>query len=823
MLGLMSGGGDEIDRTGLARFAWRFVKPGESVDLSEAPPAAPPALPAASTLPAPPEAPSAEGRAECRSLANEIARVWAVVDQAAQARATAKLARRAARMGAMLAAGEGPEFVRLARLFVRHFAHLPRAARKNAENACLWLDLQHPETNELILELVRSGNERLDAALSIDPERMESFAPDLSLKLAIALDEAKTWSSCVLAVDWLRVFGERDAVPAVRRALRRPHMGLRERAIQFLLELSPPALVEADVQALLEDGVDHGAPYSFTDDSDEVASGYATALLEAVAAVRPAEGKDLLLAMLENDEDLEPNALDETWALTALAAAYPEEGARAIDEQLESGRAFDREFALWAVAKLPIELARPRLLHAAADGSFRVARAARDQWLEREGRPCPVAEMAGVPLSLLREAPPSDRMRTRLIVLRSPSAPARHAMLEVLLREAPDPEALTLLVFAMGDDRAADETTRQSLPRDAKGWATAMVRGWGALAVEGLCALAERYPRGSAGPGWLGIAAQLLDEGTIRREDAAPLRDLAARRVASETWEGDADSPRILAGVGAPAELLERLWALTFSEEIDSFALVRVRDVLSRWPAEPSLDARLLHEASAGLDERDFDRFYSAASIAFSRRIPGAVDVALRALSLADDPEAEWVAVQGGRALIEEGRLPPGWIEEGLGRPETQRFSVAARLVSRTMPPEHRAVLEAALSSRARGGATAVDAAERLLWGTETPIRPTDRRLVAILAWASPKPCARLITTLIAARGRAKSLEPHIIRVLDSADPEAIDVLRDGLWGEFPDEALLRRLAPRITDADVRAEVEEIIAPPAEPFWQDGA
>jgi hypothetical protein len=821
------GRGDELDKSVASRFAWRWVKPGETVDLSDD---LTDRTGAAETEPPPGsqgklEAVIEQGHREWHALAEDIARVWAMSDPAAQARGTAKLARRAAKMGLTLAASQDDplEAVRMVRLFVRHFARLSRAARDEAENACLWVDLSHPEANDLVLEIARAGNERIGSALTLDPERMETIRPDLSSELAKLLEEAKSWSSRVLALDWLTVFGERDAVPAARRALRLPHMGVRLRAIQFLLGLAPPALTEGDVRLLLEDAVLYGAPFNLADDSYETASQYASALLDAIAAVRPTGGEDSLLAITEGYETPygDDSMLDEAWALEALAAAYADNALPLIDEALDSTRAYERVRALDAVARLPIEMARPRLLRAAADGAPGVATRAKEIWLDREGRPCPVDEMAGVPIELLRGAPPSDRMRSRLIVLRGASTEARHTMLDVLLREAPDAEALALLVFCLGDDDLSRGTTRKRLPQDTKSWARTLVRRFGAPAVEGLCALATHYPGASMGTSWLQTCADLLEDGSIRLRDAGPLQREAVRQLASEAWDGSPEPAKILAQTGVPPELLERLWSIVVDGEYDVYEAMAVERLLVDWRGDGAVDARLVEAMEAALAGPDFDLFDRVAPIAFKRSSPGALDIAERMLAHADDEEAVTAVALAGRALLEAERLPSSWVEMGLTRPDTTRFTIATRLMARNLSSKGRATLEAALASPAREGAAAVEAAEALLFA-EPPLRPNDPRLFAILARAAPHPRAELISTMLALNARLAPLEPHIAELLASTDSYVIDSLREGLWGMAPRTELLRRIVSKVADADVRAEIEEVIGPDA-PYWQDGA
>jgi hypothetical protein len=60
----------------------------------------------------------------------------------------------------------------------------------------------------------------------------------------------------------------------------------------------------------------------------------------------------------------------------------------------------------------------------------------------------------------------------------------------------------------------------------------------------------------------------LVERGLIAREHDAPLRELAARHVSSTDAGRVDDSLRILALLGAPAELLDRVLALALDDDL---------------------------------------------------------------------------------------------------------------------------------------------------------------------------------------------------------------------------------------------------------------
>ena len=61
-----------------------------------------------------------------------------------------------------------------------------------------------------------------------------------------------------------------------------------------------------------------------------------------------------------------------------------------VDHWLKCARSHERVRALAALERLPVELAEPRLRHAASDPAFAVREGARRQWLQRFERACPV-------------------------------------------------------------------------------------------------------------------------------------------------------------------------------------------------------------------------------------------------------------------------------------------------------------------------------------------------------------------------------------------------------------------------------------------------
>ena len=195
----------------------------------------------------------------------------------------------------------------------------------------------------------------------------------------------------------------------------------------------------------------------------------------------------------------------------------------------------------------------------ANDASPRVAERAREIFADTGLGMCPSDPTAGVATRLL-DGRPSDRFVSRLLVLRGRARDARLAMMRVLLREAPDREALVLLTFALGDDELWHCGGRERLPWDAAGWCKRLVSRFGTPAIAALAVLAERYPNEAHG-GWLQALTELVSRGAIPKRDAGPIRDVALARLRGG-WSGHVASLRVLAALDPTAEWRDALWAV---------------------------------------------------------------------------------------------------------------------------------------------------------------------------------------------------------------------------------------------------------------------
>jgi hypothetical protein len=509
--------------------------------------------------------------------------------------------------------------------------------------------------------------------------------------------------------------------------------------------------------------------------------------------------------------------LDAAWATEALALAYPETGAVMVDHWLKCASSHHRSRALGALGRLPDDLAESRLARAASDPAFSVRDAARRGWLDRFLRACPsgVADMPGANLLAGAPSTPSDRFLSRLMVMQGRVRDASRMMARALLEEAPDREALVLILQLVGDDVESQEP-RMVTPGPDDAWAPVLVRRFGAPAVEGLCALAARFPEPESF-GWMRRLGDLVERGVIAKKDAGPVRDLAAAHVASPDTGRVDDALRVLALLGAPPELRDRIVALSLEEDPGS---VQARAILVSWP-DRAIDARFASEMALALADRDWPRLARAAGVGLGRGGEGAAVIATRVLEVAETEEgAIDAAVECARHLRARGALGDAWALEALGRTESPVFSVAARVWWRS--PVVRGRLEAALGSAGRLSVSAVDAAVALLHG-DPPLSPRDRRLPELLARATPPSRAELLFAMCVQGAPLGVVGPYLEALLVSPDPTVTTPLTGvaSCLRSPRARALLRRVLPKVVDTDLAADIEEALGA-FESYWVEG-
>jgi hypothetical protein len=829
---------DEIDATLARHFAWTFVKPGDTAQLlerlraaEEAAIARPQAAELAADDDSQPfgeratERSNVKAQARCRALAAAIAEAWALADGQASLHATKRLLARADRLGIELLEMRecSAEAVRLLRLFVRCAPKMSRRQRERGASVATLVPLDHPEAADLLVEVARAGDRVMADALLADDEWIPEIGrvDVLVARLADVVDEGPSHTCRAIAIEFITRFEERAAaVAALRRALHLPSFAVRAQALHALATARPCAVEAPDLVRVLRDLVTHAVPDALTDDEHEDNERvFSEAVLAALEHVRPDEAAEALLDWIDAERDA--LWLDAGWATEALAIAFPETAAAMVDHWLKCARAYDRTKALAGLARLPNDLAQPRLQLAASDPATSVREAARQQWLQRFGAVHTLDGGALVGASLL-DGVPTDRFASRLLVMHGRVAEARLAMGRVLLAGAPDREALVLLLQLVGDDAVSNEpVASQRGPSEGAGketeWAAIIVERFGALGVEGLCALADRFPE-PENFGWMRRLGDLVERGTIPREQVAPLRALAARHVASEDAGVIDDSLRLLALVGAPPELLDRALGLALDVDLASSA---AHELVVAWP-DRVVDARLASEMALAVAERDWARVQRAASVALGRGSPAARVIAQRVLEIAEsDERAVDAAVECAHRLRSVGMLDDAWALAALGRPDLPIFVVAARVWRKSAVV--RGALEAALTSPARHGASRAEAATALLWG-EPPLRPRDRRLAAVLAAAPPLERAELVHTMCIHGAPLAQVASHIEELLTTSDAEVTRALVGiAHWLRSPrGHALLRAALPRVVHAELREEIEEELGASEAPYWVEG-
>ncbi len=843
-------GRDELDVARARRIAWRLWNPA-SADALAVVAASEPSLrdadvaaPAEASRPAePPEGVTAAeiARAEyvrvtCESLADGVDRAWALTDAAQAAAATGRLVRRAASLGLDLSAisARPLQSVRLARLAVRHYRRLTRAARAAFVETLLWLDLGHREAADLLLDVARQGNVQVAGTLQFvlqdGWEAGRARASFVILLGAVLDDEAYSWTSRVIALDWLAMVTAREAVESLQWMLSQPHLGVRSRALEILLRMESRPLTRDDVSEMLFDLLDHPLPENASGDACEAAENYAENLAVAVAALPPPEGHTVLVDILVQSDATDcDRPCGPGWALRVLAAAYPAKALSLVDEWLASRVPARRRLAVEAAAKLPREQALPRLRAAAADGSVEVSARARDCWLAAEGTRCVLGPVEGVPESLL-EGPPSEAMVSRMLVLRHGSVSVRAAMVEALLATAPDPEALGLLAYVLQHEDLWNFILRPALPKDHDGWVRAILDGFGARGITALFALARPSPH--IPDPWLGALLKALRAGTVPTALYPAITHGAVALCAGDGFARDAIL--LMRVTGFPDAVLQPLWRLAV--ERVAFALSEATAALVSWPPDPALDDRLASEMSAALARKDYPRMSRLASVAVPRHVPGCSDDLRTALEATEEVTTD-VDTEALCAisywLFANGELSDAWVLDTLAHPELRRFQFAVYRAcnawgkDRTGELSRRAsvLLRRALRSDARAGAAAAEAAEALV--DMGLLSARSRVIVPIARAAPPRERMRLFSGLSIHRAPLGAVWPAFAELFASEDPEVIDDIQSILitmdWDDaWPSKPRLRAVLPTVKDPTSKYMIEEILGQwELKDYWVD--
>jgi hypothetical protein len=439
-----------------------------------------------------------------------------------------------------------------------------------------------------------------------------------------------------------------------------------------------------------------------------------------------------------------------------------------------------------------------------------------------------VPEDAGLCPALL-PAQRSAAFAGRLLVLRTGTPEARRAMVAALLAEAPDPEALALLVYASADDHLVLlELGQPGVPRGTRPWRETLISKFGPAAWDGLVWLAARYPWGMSS--WISELHEPRMKEQLPPAKAAALQAVAAERVASDQLrEYDSAWLWVLEYLGAPESLLDRLLDLAVGRvpRVGTYIAFQAGQVLGTYRGSPGLADRLrpaLAEARTAGDIRVFERLAAAGLAA------GAAGVAEDAvawltspdLPLGSGPWQSWSSL--AERLVRERWLPPTYVDDALARPGSPQFVVAASIPTQkelAAGGPRREALERALD--APDGAAASTAACILL--IDGLLSAADPRLPGILDRAAPVHRAPLLARLLYLEVPLERLRRHVEAVLTGPDgPAALEVL-ETLQVHQPEgyRELLVEIHPRLENAWIRSVVEHECELPteAERYWQD--
>lgn len=565
---------DDLDRGRAAAYAWGQMPSADSGDDEEAGgdlaggdrPSAGDAL-ASAEVPSWMEGEDDIGELDeeafriCETIAIGVDRAWTLPPgQQAELASTLLLRAEALGMGYCAMVDHPLQSVRLLRMAVRCGGALSEEAREAACNVVLWVDFVHPEVVDLLVETAEAEDlklcEALGFALHVRRDKDLFRSGDASARLARLLDAGPTTTTRRIAADWLRLAAKRDAIPALRRALHLPCFLVRFRAFDILEQRFPDAIAIEDLLFLVEEAVVHPPPELLR--GEELARAilyFPERLQSALDRARPPGAIEPLLRIVEGRCALGQcrfEGFDSSWALGVLAAVYPDVAVPLIDERMRHVEWDRRMLAAIGAGHLPDELAWPRLLTLAADAMPDIAERAQERWLARRGTLCPLDPLAGVDTSLLA-GPLDDKALSRLAVMRRAPLHARAAMASVLFAEAPDPTALALLLFAAPDGSMWECQRRRDLPASREDLAASLVDSFGAPAVRGVLALAERHPEGRRG--WLHALCSLARRGPL----PGGAIDVAAMERAAA--EADArEAKRAITGVAYDDDELATYW-----------------------------------------------------------------------------------------------------------------------------------------------------------------------------------------------------------------------------------------------------------------------
>lgn len=651
----------------------------------------------------------------------------------------------------------------------------------------------HPEVADLLVEASRLGDLKLMWILShhLDDDLARAH-PKLGARLAIEVEQARTWRARAIALSLLSEGSWAEVVPSMRKALRWAHLRCRWVAVETLVERG--AITADEVAWLLEDATAHPIDDPFCSD-DEVQRRYERALLRAVT-LAPPPGAVAALERLAQGRGVairrDRRFLARGWALEALAHIAPEVARGYIDHALRWGESHGRHDLVVASAALPEGLARPRLRALAEDFQHYVARSAREAWTARFGGSLPEDPFADVPMGLLDAAPSSD-FEAHVRLLRGADREAPLVLARLVLASPPSRENLALALLVI---RAPRYRMREleGAPADDDAW-VAWLRGrYGELAIEALFDEVRR--------------------GRDARRPLVALAHLAARAELSEP-QVRAVSDLLLCALDGPRErcVFEAFYALPKlppRPEVTARFEALLADGLEwhiaqtmapRGPDAP-LDARLAAGFMAARAARDWLAVERYGAVCIQRGVEPVIDALLGDLWSYEGPDGEPQLALLASLLRDEARIPDARIVDALEAPEAPRFARMAEWLPSEEPLRARAVerLKAALTPETP--ARAATAALTTLLAHEV-IALDDPRVTEIYDRAPWPKRPRLLRLRMGRDPRdGRPWQPQFTALLTCDDPEARDEAMQDLW-----------MYSRITWDDAWLDAMEVILP----------
>ena len=834
-------GDDVMDLEEARRFLWR------TSDLPEEPtPPAPEPL-----APAPADAgerarEDERALARLRELAARIDRVWKMSGKTQAAATIALVDKVEFDLRALVGLSGAPELcVRFARLVARHYRRLPSQLRRNVGHALGFLELGGPEVGALLVEVATLGEGSLSFGIERAMRKREAWREARSAvpELGRLVVEGKRWEVRRLAVRYLAGANTPEAVGFLRRALRLPHLGVRCEALRSL-EPDKGEVTEDDVRFLVEDAVDHPLEEGFEERQLTLTDDYPKAILRALRFVQPPGLAPHIERILTYDcahIRRERHGLDDPWALAALAIIDPARARPWIERRLiGESSVYD---AVHGALELP-EAEAEELLGTFVTGADRAAiEWARRLWAKRYRRELPLPEgeriLDGLPPL---EGPPSEKLLSRLSVLRSGPDEARSALVEVLLGEpADDHETFALLTFLLGRSSSLYWLKAPSAPKLADGWAALLLDRYGAKGERVLMELAERDADVGYWSGWVGRAVHASSRlapanvALLRAKLEAPIhaRDFSRKRSAIALL--------LLSSLGPSEGARERLWQLAIEEPkaVEPGRFHTDGDVLrtlASVPADPAFDERLVSEARAAIAGGDLMRARRLLYVAWARKVEAALLLAKELVDAADahtDEAGRRLVGDAGYALRAAERIDIGWVRACLDDPASWRFDVAECAITKDWPAgaERREVmrlLDAAAGSSARSGRPRALALSALVSWHEIGL--SDPRIEEALATAEPAATAMLLGRLRLRHHFHGGAMPE-----QAMNRARLRVLRDGsatVASEILDDVdeapgFTDLLAEALSRGEVHPDVVDLarfacgIPSEAELYWQD--